>query len=287
MKYKFLRFPGGKAKAVTFSYDDGCREDLRTAKTLDEYGLKGTFNISSEWIAKDSNGGYITEDEIREHILDKGHEVAVHGEWHKAAGLLRPIESIQDVLNCRKDLEKRFGRIIRGMAYSDSGILCMQNHTSYDKIRTFLQDLDIAYSRTLGSDNHEFELPPDWYQWMPTAHHDNPEILEWAKMFVEMNVEEDYCSSRRPKLFYMWGHSFEFQNNDNWNRLTDICEILAHKEDIWYATNMEIYEYVMAFNSLVFSADGTRVYNPTLFEIWLDDDKKLYTIKPGETLELE
>lgn len=28
MRYRLMRFPGGKAKAVTFSYDDGDRGDL-------------------------------------------------------------------------------------------------------------------------------------------------------------------------------------------------------------------------------------------------------------------
>lgn len=47
MKYRFLRFPEGRAKAVTFSYDDGCRDDIRFARTIDRYGIKCTFNINS------------------------------------------------------------------------------------------------------------------------------------------------------------------------------------------------------------------------------------------------
>ena len=30
MRYRFLRYPEGKAKAVTFSYDDGCRAERNT-----------------------------------------------------------------------------------------------------------------------------------------------------------------------------------------------------------------------------------------------------------------
>ena len=29
------------------------------------------------------------------------------------------------------------------------------------------------------------------------------------------------------------------------------------------------------------------VYNPTLIEVWFDVDKKLYSVKPGETILLE
>ena len=283
IKYRFLRFPGGSPKAVTFSYDDACRQDLRTVKILDEYGLKCTFNINSARIAKEAGEWHITKEEIKENILEKGHEVAVHGKAHKAPGLVRAIDGIQDVLNCRLELEKMFDRIIRGMAYPDSGIRCFVNQASYETIRNYLRDLDIVYSRTLGGDNNRFELPTDWYQWIPTAHHDNPQILEWAKAFVEMDEAKLYCADRIPRLFYVWGHSFEFDRNDNWERLEDICGILAGKEDIWYATNMEIYEYVTAFDSLIFSADGTKIYNPTLVEVWMDIDGKVVSVKPGET----
>lgn len=287
MKYRLMRFPQGKTKAVTFSYDDACRQDLRTAKVLDEYGMKGTFNVNSGSIAETTGGWHLTEDEIKENILDKGHEIAVHGIWHKAPGLLRPIEGIQDALNCRIDLENRFGRIVRGMAYPDSGILCMLHSTNYEKVKNYLQELEICYARTLGHDNNQFELPNDWLDWSPTAHHDHPAILDWAKQFVNIDVNNEYDSSRRAKLFYVWGHSFEFDGKNNWEHLTEICEALAHKDDTWYATNMEIYEYVTAYESLVFSADGSRVYNPTLFEVWFDDDRTLYSIKPGETIVID
>lgn len=43
-----MRYPGGKAKAVTFSYDDGVIQDRRLAELFDKYGLKGTFNFNNE-----------------------------------------------------------------------------------------------------------------------------------------------------------------------------------------------------------------------------------------------
>ena len=66
-----------------------------------------------------------------------------------------------------------FDRIIRGMAYPDSGILCFLNQTTYEDVRRYAKDLDIVYARTLGYDNDQFELPTDWLNWKPTAHHDN------------------------------------------------------------------------------------------------------------------
>ena len=43
----FIRFPEGKSKAFTLSYDDGVRQDKRFVKILNKYGLKSTFNLNS------------------------------------------------------------------------------------------------------------------------------------------------------------------------------------------------------------------------------------------------
>lgn len=67
MQYKILRFPGGKTKAVTFSYDDGSKSDIRLADTLTKYGLKGTFNLNSSNLHSEN---YMSVEEIKTHLLD-------------------------------------------------------------------------------------------------------------------------------------------------------------------------------------------------------------------------
>lgn len=289
MQYRFLRFPGGKAKAVTFSYDDGCRDDIRLANTITAHGIRCTFNINSGLFGKDSNAWHLTAQEIREHLIDQGHEIAVHGKMHMAPGLSRPLDCIQDVLNCRLELEQTFGQIIRGMAYPDSGITNMQNEADYGNIRRYLQDLGIVYARTLGGDNDQFRLPADWMAWMPTAHHKNNRILAYCDEFISLNPDQEnlYYANRFPRLFYLWGHSFEFEREGQWKLLDTICQKLGGHEDVWYATNMEIYEYVQAYHALVFSTNGKKVYNPTLKTIWFRTDNQKYCIQPGQTLDVE
>ena len=43
----FMKFPGGRKKALTLSYDDGVEQDIRLIQIMKEYGLKGTFNLNS------------------------------------------------------------------------------------------------------------------------------------------------------------------------------------------------------------------------------------------------
>ncbi len=283
MRYRFLRFPGGLSKAVTLSYDDGCKDDIRFSETICAHGLKCTFNINSGFIAEKEGDWHLTREQIKKYLIDTGNEIAVHGKYHRALGKVTPVDGIRDVLECRTELENDFGMIIRGMAYPDSGITRFENGAEYGNIKRYLTDLGIVYSRTLGGDNDSFALPTDWHAWMPTAHHTKPELFGYIDKFLNEPMSS-YEAAQTPRLFYLWGHSFEFENNKNWDLLDKICSALSNKPDVWYATNIEIYDYVSAYRSLVFSADGSIVYNPTLLDIWFTEDGKPYIIKSGETL---
>ena len=287
MRYRFMQYPEGKSKAVTLSYDDGVRQDIRLAAVIGKYGMKCTFNLNSGYMNEDWKDSKLMPEEIQKHLLDAGHEIAVHGQFHRAPGVCRPVEVVQEMFKCREALEQTFGRIIRGLAYPDSGITNFQNNADYGTVRQILQDLDIVYARTLGADNNKFSLPTDWHAWVPTTHHGKPYTKDYAREFVELDVTAKAGAGRWPRLFYMWGHSYEFDRNNNWELLEELCQILGGHEDIWYATNMEIWEYVNAYNSLVFSADSTIVHNPTLQKIWFNIDGKDHSVEPGQTINVQ
>ncbi|MBE7042396.1 MAG: polysaccharide deacetylase [Ruminococcaceae bacterium] len=283
MRTIMMRYPGGKGKAVTFSYDDGVPQDKRLAEIFDRYGMKGTFNLNCEKM----RGQNFTKEEIQEIFLSKGHEIAVHGAFHRPNGHLRPIEGIRDVLDCRVELEEKCDMIIRGMAYPDTGIGIFGNFGDYSSVKQYLTELDIAYARTLGGDNNTFLLPSDFHAWMPTAHHNNSKLSEYIEEFLQIDLSPKmYHAKRMPRLLYIWGHSYEFDRDNNWKLIEEICGKLTNNNEIWYATNIEIYDYVQAYQSLRYSADGHMVCNPTLFTIWLDVDGKLYSIKSGDTIRI-
>lgn len=284
-RYRFLRFPGGKEKAVTLSYDDGCVFDCQLAEIIQKYGMKCTFNINSGFVSKSEDEWRLSYAKIKECLLKNGNEIAVHGKYHRAPGLQAPIEVIKDVLECRLELEQNLNLIIRGMAYPDSGITAFTPGSSYSSIKQNLTDLGIVYARTLGGDNDSFALPTDWHAWMPTAHHNHPKIFEYIEKFVNTPLP-DYLAAQSPLLFYLWGHSFEFDRDSNWEQLEEICKRLSGQDNIWYATNIEIYNYIEAYRSLIFSADGNFIYNPTLLTVWLSVDGQLISIKSGETFKL-
>ena len=105
-----------------------------------------------------------------------------------------------------------------------------------------------------------------------------------------MNLAEKFIGEKKagefPWLFYLWGHSYEFEGNNNWNIIEEFAEKVGNRDDIWYATNIEIYDYVKAWNSLIWSSDQKLVYNPTATTLYFMIKSTKYVIKPGETLSL-
>ena len=47
MNNDIMLFPEGRKKALTFSYDDGEKQDVRLCELFNKYGMKGTFNLNS------------------------------------------------------------------------------------------------------------------------------------------------------------------------------------------------------------------------------------------------
>ena len=80
--------------------------------------------------------------------------------------------------------------------------------------------------------------------------------------------------------------SYEFNDNDNWHIIESFCEKLACKDYVWYATNIEIYDYVKAYEALVFSADRQTVMNPSAIDVYTSLGEKNTLIPAGQTVRI-
>mgnify|MGYP000119139576 CR=1 FL=1 len=68
--------------------------------------------------------------------------------------------------------------------------------------------------------------------------------------------------------------------------IEEFAEMVSNKNDIWYATNIEVYDYITSIKSLRFSGDKSRVYNPSSLDIWSSIDGKTVKIGSRKTIEL-
>ena len=259
-------FPGGKHKVLTMSYDDGKHEDRRLVALFNQYGIKGTFNVNS---GLEGDPVRIPQAEYRE--LYKGHEVACHTVSHPTIGRC-PLELVaQEVIEDRKKLESIMDYPVRGLAYP--------NGSESPEIRAMLPALGIRYGRVVGNTDG-FAMPEDFLQWKATCHH-NHNLLELGQQFVDLHKKQYLY------MMYVWGHSYEFTNNNNWEVMEDFCKLVGGKDDIWYATNIQIVDYMDVVKAAQYAADGSFVYNPCAQSLWLCvDDEKFVEVKGGQQVQL-
>ena len=260
-------YPNGLRKALTFSYDDGQIHDRRLVEIFNKYGMKATFHLNSGILAEDGQDHvFLKKSEVAE--LFKGHEVAVHGVQHRNLPTITKQQQVIEIEEDRKALEKLTGYMVKGMSYAYG------NYSG--EVMDLIETLGIKYSRTVG-DSYGYFPPADFRAWNPTCHHDK-DIFGMGKTFL------DIWPFMELPMMYVWGHSFEFAMNNNWERIEEFCEMMSGKDDIWYATNIEICEYINAVRRMEYSADGLTVKNPNACSVWMKTDAgELLEIKGGET----
>ena len=268
----FNVFKGGKQHAVTFSYDDGNYEgDKRLIEKLNAHNAKGTFHLNSFNYRKATEARL---DELRS--MYEGHEVATHTVNHAFLERIPKPSIINEVFEDRKNLERIFGYIVRGLSYPFG--------TYNDEIKEVIRSCGIAYSRTVDS-TQRFNIPEDFLAWHPTCHHKNaPECAE--RFLAGLDGQWKHM------LFYIWGHTSDFDRDHNWDMLDELLDKICGHESVWYATNIEIYDYKMAQRQLIVSADESIVYNPTQTEVCIRHGESIVTpletitVMPGETVRL-
>ena len=265
----------GKRKVLTLSYDDGVIFDKRLVEIIDKHGIKCTFNINSGCYFDNGQEGswnrrFTKEDAIALY-KNSGHEVAIHTLTHPHLEHMDSSGVIYEITEDRKNLENDFDTIVRGMAYPFG--------TYNGEVVNALKMCKVAYARTVKS-TLKFELPENWLTLDPTCHHNSSQLMDLAKRFVENKSKAGVL------MFYLWGHSYEFHDNDNWEVIENFAEYMGGRDDIWYATNIEIYDYVQAFNRLETSYDKKKIYNPTQIDVWVEIDRIPVLIKAGETVRL-
>ena len=260
----FSCFPGGKHKVLTMSYDDGRIYDRRLVKIFNTYGIRGTFHLNSGI----QDEGRVPMEEWAK--LYQGHEMSCHTVLHPTIAR-SPIDQVAvQVLEDRSKIEEAAGYPVRGMSYP--------NGSWTEEIARLLPMLGIEYCRVVGNTD-DFAMPRDYLTWKATCHH-NHNLMENGKRFLELHKTQYLY------MMYVWGHSYEFADQDNWELIEEFCKLMGGKEDIWYATNIQIVDYMKAAKNLKFTISGEQVWNPGAGSVWISFDGKIVEIPGGAMMKL-
>lgn len=267
---RFDRYNDGKQYAATFSYDDGCGQDQRLVDIFNKYGVKCTFNLYSAPIVGDEK----KIAEMRERYA--GHEIACHAFHHPHLERMTIKAQYDELMSDREFLEKTFGGFVRGLAFPFG--------TWGEDTITAMKTAGLEYGRTTVA-TRNFTIPDDFMTWNPTCHHNESENI--IKQFI-FNAEK--APWRAGGLLYIWGHAYEFEQegaNVDFDEMERRVAMLAESaHNIWFATNIEIVDYLKAQKQVRVSADGHRVYNPTQIDVWASNDNDPICFKAGAVTEI-
>ena len=304
-------YPGWVRKTITFSYDDGnYATDEKAIALINAAGMKATFNLYSFY----SNSVVKSKGKEALIALYDGHEIASHSKWHTAAipsdhdylnmdayqdasasyggqtGIYYYYANYPDltskqpraddetykkgITEGKKDLEKIFGEgSIRGFAYAYS-----RGSAYKDELRDCVME-NHDYARDSGNvaARTGFALPSDWSNWNSTAYYND--LITNAEKFAALPDDGSL------KFFCAGVHTADFNKNPNdgvnesyWYQLEDFCSIYGNNpETYWYATNIEIYDYVNALEALEITEEGIK--NNSSVDVYVTIDGKKAVIK--------
>ncbi len=215
-------------KSVTFSFDDGVREDIPFIELLNKYGLKGTFNLNSglanekhRWVYMGSNVIHLNKSEMID--LYKGHEVAVHTLTHPFLEKLDEGKIYEQVYQDKCNLEDWFGEEVVGMAYPFG--------TYNERVIEIVKRCGIQYARTT-KDTEKFTPQADLLQFKSSCCFTDPNLHSIIDRFLA-------SESDQKQVLYIWGHTYQLGVDIAWADFEEVCKRLFAVKGLVFETNKD------------------------------------------------
>lgn len=209
-----------KQRFFALSFDDGTPNDERLVSLLNHYGIKASFHLNANMIPLDGQIGPHDRLPLNRLLnLYTSHEVAAHGYTHPDLTQLSENEIRDEIEKDIDGLNAYFNQKTLGFAYPYG--------TFNTTVIQVLKKTPIVYARTI-RDTHRFDLPKEPLLLDPTCHIKDERLLGLAEAFMEKGND--------PKFFLIWGHSYEFRNETEWERFETFLKRIAHHNEIFYGS---------------------------------------------------
>ena len=228
---------------VTTSWDDGHRLDRRLGDLLDRYGLPGTFYVAPESVEIEP-ADRLGDAGVR--LLDERFEIGGHTLTHRKFSTVSLTDAGRDIIRGRDALEATLSHPVTSFCYPSGDY--QPAHIEQVKAAGF------AMARTVD----RFAVAPAADPWQtPTTVHayrhlvDGPVVARIAR-YRPLAAAQLYWHWDRLAMalfdgalvsggvFHIWGHSWEIDKNDDWDRLERVFRHIGGRHDVTYVTNGEL-----------------------------------------------
>ena len=84
------------------------------------------------------------------------------------------------------------------------------------------------------------------------------------------------------KVFSIWGHGYEFTNNNNWELIENFAKELGQRTDIWKPSVTEFVKYVNAQRAL--KIGDNYIENPSDTDVYVLVNGEQIVVSAGEKI---
>jgi peptidoglycan-N-acetylglucosamine deacetylase len=231
-----------KQVIVTTSWDDGHRLDIRLAKLLKRYGIRGTFYISPK--NREFREEYLLSDEeiIKQ---SRDFEIGAHTISHPKLTKITEKQAFMEIVESKKYLENLTKMKVKCFCYP---------YGKYnDKIKKLVKEAGFTGARTIQRFCFRYPLDPLIFGTTIQTYNnilDIPKILKFSRFnFLEFS-KNIYWEHRAKRMFdhivetggvyHLWGHSWEIEKNHYWHSLENLLIYISNKKNVKYLTNSEV-----------------------------------------------
>jgi peptidoglycan-N-acetylglucosamine deacetylase len=222
---------------VTTSWDDGNELDIRLLKLMNKYGIKGTFYIPIK-----SDRTNLTKKEIKE--ISKTQEIGAHTLNHIELANNPYNIQLKEISESKKQMEKITGKPIKSFCYPRG---------SFDgnSIRA-VKESNLKYARTTerfcfkpsknplrnGTTCQTIIFKADVFKFLKINNF-NPLSLQYVFNWNYFAEKMFLHAKKTNGIFHLWGHSWEIDEFNQWNKLERFFKFLSKQTDVEFITNIK------------------------------------------------
>lgn len=228
---------------VTTSWDDGHMLDLKLAELLRKYDLKGTFYVAPlnrEFKKEDLMSDY----QLRR--LSQEFEIGAHTMTHPRLGKISAEEADKEIRESKTYLEELLEKPVKSFCYP-GGSYTFINEEQVKKHGFALARTVDRFAFDTGS--NPFELPTSIHTYSHRS--DALKIARFAKFDAEktaiyykhweiLGMAMFDRIREEGGVFHVWGHSWEIEECQFWERLEKLFAHISGYIDVEYLTNGEL-----------------------------------------------